>query len=79
MRIEKTVNIDTTVEVDVTLDDIVAAIGHESDLVSLGLCLNAINSIAKFLKAIPAAMIIQMTGEQRETIRKFLEEQSKRF
>lgn len=66
MKIEKTVNMDIDVEVDVSLDDITWAIGREVNAVR-GV-LQGINNCHTFLKAIPDAVVAEMTDKQKQTI-----------
>lgn len=77
MKIEKCVNTDIDIEVDVSLEDIVCAIAEDTS--DHRLVLRGINNAWVFLKAIPDEVIADMTPKQRETIRNAFAEQFQRF
>ena len=76
MKIQTTVEF-VDVEVNVTLEDIVAAIHEATDAKST--VLSGINNCFRFLKAIPDSIIAELTQKQRETIHKALSEQIQRL
>jgi hypothetical protein len=65
------------VEVPVSIEDIVVALNESPD--TKGACLTGLNSCAQFLKAVPDAVIAEMTPAQRDTIRSFLAQQADRY
>jgi len=65
------------VEVDVTMQDIRAALGQEPD--SCREALSLINCFSVVMKAVDDGLIAQMTDSQRTLIRGFFLQQAERF
>lgn len=77
MKIEKIVDAMVTVDVEITLEDIVEAIAESTD--TPGLIVRGINNCYRFLKAIPDEAITEMNPEKRKVIFNGLNEQIARF
>lgn len=77
MKIEKKIDVMATVDVEITLEDIVEAIAECTD--HPGSIVRGINNCYKFLKAIPDEAITEMNPEKRKVIFNGLNEQVVRF
>lgn len=77
MRITKLVDMKAEVDVDISVDDIAAAISEDPN--SLNAVLRGLNNSASFMKAIPNSLIAEMNVQQRNVIGGFLFEQTARF
>lgn len=77
MKIEKLVTLDTEIEVNISLDDIAAAIEEETD--SMPGVLSGLNNVAIFLNAIPDSLITEMNDKQKALVKAFLTENAARF
>jgi hypothetical protein len=77
VKIEKCVNTDIEVEVEIDLEDIVCAIAESTD--SAHLVMRGISNFHRFLKAVPDEMVRQMNEKQRKTIHDALLPLVKRF
>ncbi|NBR88251.1 MAG: hypothetical protein EB141_15050 [Verrucomicrobia bacterium] len=77
MTIEKHIEIQHTVSVSISCEDIAEAIAEDPE--SSHSVLRGINNCGAFLKAVPNARIAALNTAQRETIRHFLQQQAARF
>ncbi|MCB1504485.1 MAG: hypothetical protein KDJ47_05870 [Hyphomicrobiaceae bacterium] len=77
MKIETMIDICQPIEVEVSADDMIAAILDDPD--AFGGVLRTLNNVAGALRAIPDYMIDAMSDGQRETVAGFLAEQGKRY
>jgi hypothetical protein len=77
MKVKTFVQIEQEVEVDVTMDDIRAAMVDEIGTVSAALQL--VNRCATSLKAVSDDMIGEMNNAQRELVANFMREQANRY
>ena len=66
MKVTKYINVETEVDVDISLDDIVDAIAEGAD--AHRSVLTAFNNIFNFWNAIPDEIVAQITESQREII-----------
>ena len=70
---------DQEIEVNVSIEDITAALDEIPEMERPIQALIGINNIVRFLKAITDELIAGMTEKQRELVRNFLDEQSNRY
>jgi hypothetical protein len=77
MKINKLIEIQDEVEIDISVEEILAAIAEATD--SMGSTLQGISNCMKFLTAIPDPIITEMTPEHKKRIRNFLIIQAARF
>lgn len=77
MKIPKYVTLEQEIEVDVSAEDIAAAIVEDPNRVHT--CMVGINNFASFAKSIPDPVISEMSGGARKTIGDFLRGLSERF
>lgn len=77
MKINKYVNVETEIEIDVNVTDFLSSIAETPD--SLPTILAALNRIAEILKAIPEKAIFNLNDAQKNTISGFLIRQGRRY
>ena len=77
MRIEKWINIDQAVEIDLSSEDIQLIFSGDRDATTA--IMSGINSIACFMKGIPDEKISEMPPKTKEVIFNFLLEQAGRY
>lgn len=77
MKITRYVECAQDVEIYITLDDIITALGEATD--TLPQVLRGLNSYVPFLRAIPDSLIASMTPGQRTLIHGFLQTQAARY
>ena len=77
MRIHKFIDISQEIEIELSSEDICLIL--EEDPESVVTILRNLNSVATFLKGIPASRIIEMTKEQRAAVRMLLWMESNRY
>jgi hypothetical protein len=78
MRVKKWVEVEAEVEVNISGEDVARMLGIElPDRVKT--VMMGMNNIACFMKAIPDAVIAEMSAENRAIIKKFLSEQVVRY
>lgn len=80
MKVHKWVQFEKEIELDIGKDDIEKAMRLiQSEVDSVALVLNGLNSFAGFLKAIPEPVFTQLNAAQRHTISEFFRDQMHRF
>lgn len=83
MKVTKDVEINETVEVEITLDssDIAAAMGEPcSEGLSPELNLKyGVNNFHSYIEALPDELLDKMDGQWRDAVSKWFEEQAARF
>ena len=79
MKVPVWVEFEKEVEVDVTLEQITAAIAAECNPERLNSVCRGIGDFHRFMSAVPSSVIDEMTDEQRRIISIFFKEQVQRF
>jgi len=80
MKIEKFIELSDHVEIELSNEDIRLFFLNDEDYEDkAAILLNNLNSIAKFLKAVPGKIIKELTEQQKEVISDFFKEQAERF
>ncbi len=77
MIVKKYVQVETEIEVDVTMDDFIASLPTNSETVFF--ILRGYNNIASFMMRIPDKLINELKEDERKLIASFLHKQAKRF
>ena len=71
--------VETEVEVDVGVSDMIAALCDMPEPEKLGLALSGISTCLGYLKKLPDTLVAEMNDKQREIIVATLEEQAARY
>lgn len=71
--------IETEVEVDVGVSDMIAALCDMPEPEKLGLALSGISTCLGYMKKLPDALVAEINDKQREIIVAILEEQAARY
>ena len=77
MKVTTFISIEQEVEVDISTEQIINALLADTD--SLHTCLQGINNLSKFLRAIPASILHEMKPGSRALIASFFATQATRF
>ena len=77
MRIEKWINIDQEIEIELSSEDILLTFDNDAE--SLPSVLRGLNDVATFLKGVSDSKIIEMSSGQRKIIMDFLLTEAKRY
>lgn len=77
MIVKKYVQVETEIEVDVTMEDFLASLPTNSE--NIFFVLKGYSNIASFMAKIPDTLINELRDDQRKLIASFLHKQAKRF